>query len=139
MDSPTAVGPRPFLSFSSTDSFTSDASGVPRTRPKRARVAKHRRPARPKPPLAMHFNFAVDRLEVTAREVVHTPKAAASVPRAGEGPRTWRQRLGDCAQALWPVAGAVGSAVVFLLSRVGVGLRGEDLAWLLRLGPISPE
>lgn len=139
MDSPTAVGYRTLAGYPSTDSFSSEGSVKASARPKRPRLAKRRRTPRPRAPLAMHFNFTVDRLEVTAREVVRAPLATASVPRVPCGPRTWRQRLGDCAHALWPVAGAVGSAVVFLLGRVGIGLRGEDLAWLLRLGPIAPE
>lgn len=105
-----------------------------KTQARRTRAKMRRRPA----PMAFHFRFAVDTLEVHAKEVVqHTRAPQAAIEP--DQPDTWRRRMLGWGQKLWPVATAAGSALVFLLGRVGIGLRGEDLVWLFRPGLLSRD
>lgn len=86
--------------------------------------------------MAFHFNFAVDRLEVRANQVT---QVAPEPPAPPPEPVGWQQKIMGWGRKLWPAATAAGSVLAFMISRVGIGLRGEDLAWLFRLGPLGRE
>ena len=59
------------------------------------------------------------------------PASPLDCPPANQG---WYVTARYWLNKLRPAAVAVGSAIVFLIGRVGIGLRGEDIAWLLRPG-----
>lgn len=86
-----------------------------------------------------NFVMCVPKVEVTSTMPIASPEITSCMqqnPLLSDAlqpePVGWYAKAKHWLEKLRPAAVALGSAIVFLIGRVGIGLRGEDLAWLMR-------